>query len=149
MNEIVSKSRTVVGAFECVTFPQLNIVNVISKIDTGADNGAIHCVMIEEIREDGKKPLLRFIPMHNDNTVIETNKYIRSFVRGATGHRMRRYAIRTTVELDGKVYSIRIGLSDRSDMKYEVLIGRTFLSENNILVDVTQNTILDNELGDI
>lgn len=137
------------GAFESVSFPALNIDNVIAKIDTGADSGAIHCVSIKEVREKGKKSTLRFIPMHNDNIVIETTDYVRAFVRGATGHRMRRYVIHTEVVFDGKTYSIRIGLSNRADMKYDVLIGRRFLAENNILVDVTKNSELEINTGDV
>ena len=148
MTEVLPDSRIVFGAFECVSFPELNIEDVISKIDTGADSGAIHCVSIEEVRVKGKKSVLRFLPMHNDNIVIETTDYIRAYVRGATGHRIRRYAIKTTVEFNGKQYSIRIGLSNRADMKYDVLIGRRFLAENNILVDVTQNSELEVNTGD-
>ena len=40
-------------------------------------------------------------------------------------------------------HKIRIGLSNRADMNYEVLVGRRFLYENNIIVDVRINQELD------
>jgi hypothetical protein len=47
--------------------------------------------------------------------------------------------------VQGKVYPIRIGLSDRSDMKRSVLIGRRFLRENDMLVDVRVHDEYDDE----
>lgn len=140
--------RMVVGAFERVSFPEFGIDDVIAKIDTGADSGAIHCSLIEEVGTVKGKRTLRFVPMHNHDTLIETNDYIRAYVRSSTGHRLRRYIVHTEIEIEGKRYSIRIGLSDRSDMQFDVLIGRKFLAEQNMLVDVTQQTELSTLSGE-
>lgn len=140
--------RMVVGAFECVSFPFFDIKDVVAKIDTGADSGAIHCSLIEEVKRANGKRVLRFVPMHNHGTVIETEDYIRAFVRSSTGHRLRRYIVHTEIEIEGKRYSIRIGLSDRSDLQFDVLIGRKFLAEHNMLVDVTQQTELGTLSGE-
>lgn len=138
----------VFGAFEYVSFPELNIERVLAKVDTGADSGAVHCTFIEVVkRESDGKEVLRYIPMHSHNTMIETEHFVKAKVRGSTGHRLPRFIIETTIVIDGKEYSIRIGLSDRTDMKTDVLIGRRFLSENNILVDVRINQDLMNEEG--
>lgn len=143
MKQPVAANRMIFGAFERVSFPRFNITDVIAKIDTGADSGAIHCSYIEEAVDARGKRVLRFTPIHSENGVIETHDFIRAFVRSSTGHRLRRYIVHTVIEIEGKQYSIRIGLSDRSDMQFDVLIGRRFLAEYDILVDVTQN----NELG--
>lgn len=148
MIKSLSNDRMVVGAFERVSFPFFNIQDVVAKIDTGADSGAIHCSLIEEVKRANGKRILRFIPMHSHNEVIETDDYIRGFVRGSTGHRLRRYIVHTEIEIEGKRYSIRIGLSDRSDLQFDVLIGRKFLAEHDMLVDVTQQTELANLSGE-
>jgi hypothetical protein len=75
----------------------------------------------------------------------ETDMFMQTYVRSATGHRVRRFIIDTTITIQGQDYSIRIGLSDRSDMKRPVLIGRRFLRDNGILVDVRRNQELDDE----
>ena len=138
----------VFGSFEHVSFPSLNIDTVIAKVDTGADSGAVHCTFIEVTkRESDGKDILRYIPMHNHNKMIETEHFVKAKVRGSTGHRLPRFIIETTIVIDSKEYSIRIGLSDRTDMKTDVLIGRRFLSENNILVDVRINQDLKKEEG--
>jgi hypothetical protein len=136
------------GAFEHVSFPDLNIDDVVAKVDTGADSGAVHCASIELItrRSDGKT-VLRYVPMHNHNKAIETEDFIKANVRGSTGHRLPRFIIETNIVIKGEKYKIRIGLSDRTDMKTDVLIGRRFLSENNILVDVRINQDLKNNEG--
>jgi hypothetical protein len=140
---------TILGAFEHISFPTLNVGDVVAKIDTGADSGAIHCTRIElKKRESDGVKVLRFTPIHSHGKIIETESYEKTHVRSSNGQRLGRYLIDTQVVIGGKEYTIRIGLSDRSDMQYDVLIGRRFLSENNILVDVRINDDLKKEIGD-
>ena len=145
MNMTDTQNRTIFGAFEHVSFPDLNIKDVVAKVDTGADSGAVHCSTIELAKRDDGTEVLRYVPLHNQNKLIETTAFSKAHVRGSTGHRVPRYLIETSVVIAGKQYSIRIGLSDRSDLQTNVLIGRRFLSQNNILVDVTLNQDLTKE----
>jgi hypothetical protein len=134
------------GIFEYISIPELGIDNVLAKIDTGAYSGALHCSNIREIvkKSDGKR-VLRFTPSDNHAHATELTQYNRAYVRSSTGHRVRRYLFDTDIVIKGRAYRIRIGLSDRSDMNYEILIGRRFLRENNILVDVRINQELDTD----
>ncbi len=137
--------KEIFGIFEHVSIPELAIDNVLAKIDTGAYSGALHCSKIKEvIRSDGKK-VLRFTPSENHTNKIEITKYAKSNVRSSTGHRVKRYLFDTNIVIKGVVYPIRIGLSDRSDMNHEILIGRRFLRENNIIVDVRINQEFDTD----
>ncbi len=141
-------SEEIFGIFEQVSIPQLGITDVPAKIDTGAYSGALHCSKIREVvrKSDGKK-VLHFTPSDNHSNAMELEKYGRAYVRSSTGHRIRRYLFDTDIVIKGKVYRIHIGLSDRSDMSYEILIGRRFLRANNILVDVRINQDLDTDGG--
>ena len=132
------------GIFEEISIPELGINNVLAKIDTGAYSGALHCSKIEELVEGGKK-ILRFIPFEDNLNIIETDHYKTVFVRSSNGHRVKRYLFDADIVIKGVAYKIRIGLSDRSDMNFEILIGRRFLRENNILVDVRINQDLDSD----
>lgn len=141
-------SNTIFGSFELVTLPTLGIHNTIAKIDTGAYSGAIHCTYIKEVvRERDGKRVLRFTPSDKHPHTTEIEKYAVTYVRSSNGHEVKRYLFDTTIVIQGKSYNIRTGLSDRSDMRYEILIGRRFLRENQILVDVRINQELDTDGG--
>jgi hypothetical protein len=139
----MNSGNTVFGIFENVDIPSLGIENVVAKIDTGAYSGALHCSHIEEIVRPNGKKVLRFTPSDNHSHATELTRYFRSNVRSSTGHRVKRYLFDTNIVVKGVEYGIRIGLSNRSDMNYEILIGRRFLSENNILIDTNINQHLD------
>jgi hypothetical protein len=133
------------GGFERVSIPILGIENVVAKIDTGAYSGALHCSLIEEGRRTDGKKVLRFIPSDNHSHMIEVDKYFSTYVRSSTGHRVKRYLFDVTILIKEKPYTIRIGLTNRDKMQYEILIGRRFLRKNNIIVDVRRNQELDKE----
>ncbi len=133
----MTDKQSVIGSFADVSLPDLGVSHELAKIDTGAYSGALHCVDIKVVRRGIlRKRYLKFTPLGRPKLATETDAFIKTFVRSATGHRVRRYLIETVIDINGKRYPIRIGLSDRSDMKRSVLIGRRFLRENNILVDV-------------
>lgn len=139
-------SHTVLGCFEIASIPSLGIHNVQAKVDTGAFSGAIHCTDIRVVRRGpDKKRVLKFIPNGQNKHAMEFDQFLETYVRSATGHRVKRFIVDTEIELKGNRYPIRIGLSDRSDMKRSILIGRRFLRENNMLVDVRINQELDDE----
>ena len=138
--------RITVGSFELVSMPQFNLTNMVAKIDTGAYSGAVHCTDIKVIRRGIiRKRILQFTPAGNPELRTETDTFIKKYVRSSTGHRVARYLVPTEIVIAGKSYKIEIGLSDRSDMKKQILIGRRFLRENNMLVDVSLNTAYDDE----
>ena len=49
-------------------------------------------------------------------------------VRSSNGIAQKRYEIKSTLKIFGKVYKISLSLSDRKEMKFPVLIGRKFLN---------------------
>jgi hypothetical protein len=141
-----SAEATIVGCFETVSLPLLGVHGESAKIDTGAYSGALHCTDVKVVRRGMlQKRILKFTPLGDPKLAAETDNYIRTYIRSATGHRIKRYLIDTKIELQGREYPIRIGISDRSDMKRNILIGRRFLRENNILVDVRINQEQDDE----
>jgi D-alanine-D-alanine ligase-like ATP-grasp enzyme len=137
------KKRTL-GGFEHVAIPNLGIKRSIAKIDTGAYSGAVGCSMVEVVKRNGKKTL-RFSPGKRSKQVFETTAYSERRVRSSSGHSQKRYLIETEVIIQDHTYPITIGLSDRSDMKHEILIGRRFLREQNLLVDVSINQEYDTD----
>lgn len=138
-----------IGAFEHVSLPALRMENVIAKIDTGAYSGAVHCshIKVQRRKTDGVK-VLQFVPSNNHDHMVELENYKMTNVRSSTGHRLKRYLIETDIIIRNRRYTVNIGLSDRSDMQREILIGRRFLRQNSMLVDVRINQELDNDGGE-
>lgn len=135
-----------IGCFEKVSIPSLGVKAVWAKIDTGAYSGALHCTDIRVVRRGTEKDrILKFTPLGKQKLATETDTFMSTYVRSATGHRVKRYIIDTNIEIDGRSYPIRIGLSEREKMKRPVLIGRRFLRNNNIVVDVRINQEYDDE----
>lgn len=141
----MTKEMTV-GCFEFVSFPELGLNEVMAKVDTGAFSGALHCTDIKVVRRGpGRKRILKYKPHGHPELAEETDKFHERYVRSALGHRKKRFIIETVVELRGERYPVLIGLFDRSEMRSPVLLGRRFLRENNIVVDVRINSEYDDE----
>lgn len=139
--------QLVYGSFEPVVLPAFSDEAFMAKVDTGAYSGAIHCSVLKEVVRDGKKALL-FKPLTCKKARV-VKKYTRKYVRSSTGHRVLRYLITTDMVIHGMKYEVKIGLSDRKDMQYEILIGRRFLREHGIIVDVRINQEYDTGNGTI
>ncbi len=138
--------EVIFGSFEYVSFPLLGVNHEIAKIDTGAYSGAVHCdhLEIKKRKLDGKK-VLRLYQSDDKSRVVEIEDWQTIKVRSSTGHEVKRHLIQTTIEVNGREYSITIGLTDRSKMHCKILIGRRFLRENNILVNTRMNEELDKD----
>lgn len=140
--------RITLGIIEPVSFPGLGVRSVLAKIDTGAYSGAVHCESIKVVRDpaSGKK-VLKVVPVGPGHAPVLIPDYSLVYARSSSGHRIKRYIATVQITLLGELYDIRIGLTQRDVMKVKVLIGRRFLRENNMLVDVQINQALDTDGG--
>lgn len=127
------KRPKIVGVFELVSFPEFGNEQTIAKLDTGAYTGALHCSSIREISTDNGK-VLEFVPLEA-KTPVRLEEFAISYVKSSNGQRAKRYFIDTTIRLAGREYEIVLSLTDRRDMKWQVLIGRRFLRSAGFVVD--------------
>lgn len=135
---MAKRGKKVLGRLETVRFPRLTDgIELVAKIDTGADSGALHCVFERLIEEKDGERWLEFQPINEDQPIVRTDKFKRIIVRSSNGIPVERHRIETTVLIQGKEYEIELTLWDRSSMKYDVLIGHKFLKDK-FLVDVSQ-----------
>jgi len=127
----------IIGRRELVKFPELSLQVLDAKIDTGAYTSSIHCHSIH-IEEDTVTCVF-LDPEHPNYTgkahTFPITKKVK--VRSSNGEQEERAMIQTNIEVLGATYNIRLTLTDRSDMRYPVLIGRYFLKKK-FLVDVTR-----------
>lgn len=137
------KKKVTLGWLEKVWFPEFGTPDggVVAKVDTGADSGALHCALERLVRDENGQTVLEFQPFDTSHPMIRTADYKRILVRSSNGLMEERHRIKTKLRLsDGKEYKIELTLADRTDMNYEVIIGRKFL-DNKFLVDVSKENI--------
>lgn len=136
---ILSGKKVTFGALERVDLPQFKIKDILAKVDTGAYTGALHCETIQLTRDENNRAVLRFRPISKRHALQQVSDFKQIEVTSASGHTAKRYIIPVKLKIQGKIYEGRIGLTSRKDLRRQMLIGRRFLRENNILVDVTKN----------
>ncbi|RYU81571.1 ATP-dependent zinc protease family protein [Hymenobacter persicinus] len=138
--------KRVVGRRELVDFPQFKLWGVEAKVDTGAFTGALHCSNIHvEPLPDGR-PVLRVLlldaehPQFNGRPLEFADFTLRD-IKSSNGDVQERYVIRTVIRLFGEDFDTEFSLSDRSDMRYPVLIGRLLLRRGRFVVDVARRNV--------
>jgi hypothetical protein len=134
--------KKLIGRREIVSFPDLKIDEIEAKIDTGAYTSAIHCSDIhEEVNPDGSKVICLDLldPSHPqyDHKKLRFAEYDFREIRNSFGDVQERYVITTRIQLFDEIIETEFSLSDRSDMKYPVLIGRKLL-KGRFIVDVSR-----------
>ncbi len=128
---------SIIGRSVYVSFPKLGIGETLAKIDTGAYSGAINCSNIS-LKDNPSGQTLVFKVLGEKGKAHEASNFRQISLRTSNGQQFKRFVIDTEICLDGKLYSITTGLSDRSLLRTPILIGRKFLNQNNIIVDVTK-----------
>jgi len=85
-----------------------------AKIDTGADSSSVDKSILEDL----------------DRKRIVSHKIIKS----ALGTH-KRPTIMIEFEFNGKKFKEKFSISDRTDLKYKILIGNNILKKENFLID--------------
>lgn len=135
--------KIVIGRKDIADFPEIGFNQVEVKIDTGAYTSSIHCskIFVEEdvlycnfLDEKHPEYSLQTYAFKNFRTIK---------VKSSNGIAQNRYEIVTKILIFKKEYKISLSLSDRSEMKFPVLLGRKFLNPKFVvdpaLVDLSFN----------
>ncbi|MEM6304458.1 MAG: RimK/LysX family protein [Pseudomonadota bacterium] len=126
----------VVGWQERVDLPLLGLENLRAKIDTGARTSALHATGIETFDQDGA-PWVRFRTVFDDDaedTDVTCPVHDRREVRNTSGVPEERVVIRTKFRIAGRLWKIDLSLTERTEMKFRMIVGRTALRRHSILV---------------
>jgi hypothetical protein len=117
------------GWREWVTLPDLGIDRIKAKVDTGARTSALHAFeLVTEKSDGGLWAVFGVHPLQNDTEhVVRCRSPIkdRRLVRDSGGHEEERFVIETTIRLAGMEWPIEMTLTDRDDMGFRMLLGRT------------------------
>lgn len=130
-------NKKIVGRKEIISILDLELFDLDAKIDTGADSNALHCDNIVIENEMVHFCLLDEIHESYHGKRMSLPLYKVKKVKSSNGEIQLRPSIKVTVEFMGKRYKSIISLTNRSDMKFPMLVGRRFLA-NRFLVDVSK-----------
>lgn len=138
--------KRVLGRRELVDFPEFGLRGVEAKVDTGAYTGAIHCSNIHVEPDPDGRPVLHvqlLDPSHPnfDGRALRFAAFTRRDIKSSNGDVQERYVIQTIIQLFGENFNTEFSLSDRSDMKYPVLLGRALLRQGRFVVDVARRNV--------
>jgi predicted deacylase len=144
-------SKLRAGWLERVSLPDLGIVGVPAKIDTGARTSALHVIsskVVGNAAGPSRRPILEITlaPGGSSRRRQVVRAPVREFlqVRDTSGRLERRPVIETTLELGPLRRRIRITLTDRGDMRCPMLVGRTALGAA-VVVDPSARNLLGGE----
>ncbi len=138
----MAKAKVIIGRLEYIALPKLGVARVHAKLDTGAYRSALHYQKLSLREVEGKQELVVTFSMGRKRTKVVFHEFTLVTVKSSTGQRTERYLITTTVKLNGHAVRTQFTLFDRSDMKFQVLLGRKFL-QGRFVVDVARKNVLD------
>lgn len=133
-----------IGRLEYINFPEWDIFEINAKIDTGAYTSSLHCHHIEQFQKGGED-FVRFNlldPSHDvyNGRLFELPVHKVKTVKSSNGESEDRIIIKAKIELMGKTLEGELSLTDRSEMRNPVLIGRKLI-KSHFLVDVSKKYI--------
>jgi len=136
----------IIGWREWVSLPQLGLPAVKAKVDTGARTSAIHARDIKRVKRDGGQDWVEFTvqPIQRDTSIERRCEAPLLDIRRVTdsgGHASDRYFISTELQLGSVIRTIEMTLSQRDDMLFRMLLGRTAMVPG-IQVDPSQSFTL-------
>jgi len=123
------------GWCELVDLPDLGIGSLPAKIDSGARSSALHVHKKRLVGrgERGRAIYEIEVPAGESGTrgarTITTRVEVveQSVVRDSGGHSERRLVIETRLLIGTRLRRVRVTLTDRGDMRFPMLVGRTAL----------------------
>ncbi len=126
-----------VGWVERVSLPELGLWDLAAKVDTGARTSALHVRSVQPIvsalEAHGPRALSVVLPLLNRRLVrVLVVDWVE--VRDTSGRLERRPVVETAFEMGPVRRTIRLTLTDRGDMRYQMLVGRTAIPAG-VLVD--------------
>ncbi|HVZ73293.1 MAG TPA: RimK/LysX family protein, partial [Polyangia bacterium] len=142
-------ARLRAGWVEHVALPDLAIARLAAKLDTGARTSALHVTRMRTVDTAGgpsRRPILEItVPGGGRRKPRRVRAAVRGYavVRDTSGRTERRPVIETALCLGPLKKRIAVTLTNRGDMQYPMLIGRTALGDA-VVVDPARRHLLKN-----
>ncbi|MEE9103019.1 ATP-dependent zinc protease [Pseudomonas nitroreducens] len=134
---------------EWIALPELGMVGLRAKIDTGASTSSLHASEIVPFKRNGQS-WVRFVAhlgtqvqrRHRCEAPVVTMKTIKS----SNGQAQTRYVIRTLLALGDRAWPVEFTLACRKTMRYRVLLGSKALVHGQLVVNPGLTYVQDKPL---
>ena len=135
--------KITIGRIDKADFPELLLIEIDIKIDSGAYTSSIHCSNIREITIN-KEKFIQFKlldPEHilYNNKEFSTKNYASKLIKSSNGISEKRFMIATEIIIFDQVFPIHLTLSERKNMKFPILLGRKFLNKKVVIDTAKKN----------
>ena len=126
MKALPYQAKAVIGRREMVTLPELEL-SLCCKVDTGARTSALHAEDIETY-EEGGHVWVSFVTRgggpNSPPHPVRMHLHDRRKVTSSNGQAQWRFVIRTHMQLGELDFPVELTLTDRSNMRHPMLLGR-------------------------
>jgi hypothetical protein len=137
---------SVIGLREWINLPELGMIGLRAKIDTGASTSTLHASDIVPFERDGVH-WVRFTAhfgtlvqrRHPCEAKVVTVKTIKS----SNGQAQTRYVITTTLAMGDRSWAVDFTLACRKTMRYRVLLGAHALIDGQLVVNPALTYVQD------
>jgi len=128
MSRRVDEHKAIIGWREWVQLPDLGVIEMKVKVDTGADNSSLHAFNLERFERNGTE-YVRF-EIHpkqrsrKPSIQCEAPLAMEKKVKNPGGRSELRPVIRTRVLVAGMELNALVNLTSRDEMGFRMLLGR-------------------------
>ncbi len=141
---------SVVGLREWINLPELGMVGLRAKIDTGASTSTLHASNIVPFERDGKR-WVRFTAhlgtlVQRRHANCEARVVTVKTIKSSNGHTQTRYVIRTQLSLGDRSWPVDFTLACRKTMRYRVLLGAKAMVDGQLVVNPALTYVQDKPL---
>lgn len=137
---VAFKSMDILGRYDRVDLPELGLLDIHAKIDTGAYTSSLHCHQVHIV--DG---ILEFILLDEEHseftgTKLRFSQYALRDIKNSFGEKESRFVITTTLRIFDHEILTEFSLCNRGSLKFPILIGRKILRDR-FLIDVKKKNL--------
>ena len=136
----MGEEKIIIGRSDKIDLPDFGISNISAKIDTGAYTSSINCSSQKVTGKKNKTLTFKIV----DSLHAEFEEYKHSTtdfsernIKNSFEHIEKRYIIKTKILIFNKIIETEFSLSNRSNMRHPILLGRKLL-KSRFIVDVSK-----------
>lgn len=146
-NRAHTKPLPLIGRRSTPALPELGIVKVAAKVDSGAYLTTLHAENIHTESRDGSEVLVFELVANSRLQLAEGTRktvtvpvFTQELVRSSNGQAELRFSFKTSIVVQGKTLPVKLTLSDRSQLGWPMLLGRGVLRSHFLInVELTQD----------
>ncbi len=138
----MKKTMPIIGWREWIALPALGVERVKAKVDTGARTSAIHAFRVRSFSREGIDFVSFFLhPIQGrrePEIACEAPVHDVRLIKSSNGQTQERFMISTTVAFGDQEWPVELSLTDRDEMGFRMLLGRTAVRKR-FLVDPSRS----------